>query len=263
MLPTFFIFLVLSLCRDEIYCQICKQLLKNNDRRNRMQGWILLSICLGIFPPTDLFRKVSLHKVILLILPQTSYLILVMPLYLNLAEVLSCCLLCPVLCFTVFRELSPQRAIWLQGVLHWAPETYRSQWTKKRVALLDRATGKKQKVLQYGAEVTVYLILTFGQQQQNLNCGWKQLIFFFFLTLHWKAAKTRKPIDTTVAIQDGRNIEIQLNSSSTSEEVCQDVANDIGLKDTYGFSLYIRLYDKVSESFWFYIKAWVLCIFWL
>uniref|UniRef100_A0A3P9BU66 Myosin VIIBb n=1 Tax=Maylandia zebra TaxID=106582 RepID=A0A3P9BU66_9CICH len=55
----------------------------------------------------------------------------------------------------------------------------------------------------------------------------------------------RKPIDTTVEIQDGRNIEIQLNSSSTSEEVCQDVANDIGLKDTYGFSLYIRLYDKM------------------
>uniref|UniRef100_A0A3Q4GWE9 Myosin VIIBb n=1 Tax=Neolamprologus brichardi TaxID=32507 RepID=A0A3Q4GWE9_NEOBR len=60
-----------------------------------------------------------------------------------------------------------------------------------------------------------------------------------------QAARTRKPIDTTVAIQDGRNIEIQLNSSSTSEEVCQDVANDIGLKDTYGFSLYIRLYDKM------------------
>lgn len=104
-----------------------------------------------------------------------------MSLYLNLAKVLSCCLLCPVLCFTVFRELSPQRAIWLQGVLHWAPETYRSQWTKKRVALLYRATGKKQKVLQYGAEVTVYLVLTFGEQQQNLNCGWKQLIFSSFL----------------------------------------------------------------------------------
>ncbi|XP_039999659.1 unconventional myosin-VIIa-like, partial [Xiphias gladius] len=43
--------------RDEIYCQICKQLVKNKNRRSRMQGWTLLSICLGIFPATDLFMK--------------------------------------------------------------------------------------------------------------------------------------------------------------------------------------------------------------
>lgn len=45
--------------RDEIYCQICKQLMNNKDRASRMQGWALLSICLGIFPPTDLFIKVG------------------------------------------------------------------------------------------------------------------------------------------------------------------------------------------------------------
>lgn len=45
--------------RDEIYCQICKQLVDNQSTRSRMQGWILLSICLGIFPPTNLFMKVS------------------------------------------------------------------------------------------------------------------------------------------------------------------------------------------------------------
>ncbi|CAB1436680.1 unnamed protein product [Pleuronectes platessa] len=43
--------------RDEIYCQICKQLVLNNNRKSRMLGWTLLSICLGIFPPTDLFVK--------------------------------------------------------------------------------------------------------------------------------------------------------------------------------------------------------------
>lgn len=48
-------------CRDEIYCQICKQLVKNRNKRSQMKGWILLSICLGIFPPTDLFVKVSLQ----------------------------------------------------------------------------------------------------------------------------------------------------------------------------------------------------------
>lgn len=48
-------------CRDEIYCQICKQLVKNRNQRSRMKGWTLLSICLGIFPPTNLFMKVSLQ----------------------------------------------------------------------------------------------------------------------------------------------------------------------------------------------------------
>ncbi|XP_005458181.1 unconventional myosin-VIIa [Oreochromis niloticus] len=141
---------------DEIYCQICKQLVKNSDRRSRMQGWILLSICLGIFPPTDLFRK------------------------------------------------------YLENFLRRGPYDYRGYCTERLKRIV--ANG----------------------QRKELPC-WIEL----------QAARTRKPIETTVAIQDGRNIEIQLDSSSTSEEVCQDVANDIGLKDTYGFSLYISLYDKM------------------
>lgn len=27
-----------------------------------MKGWTLLAVCLGIFPPTDLFMKVSLQR---------------------------------------------------------------------------------------------------------------------------------------------------------------------------------------------------------
>lgn len=48
-------------CRDEIYCQICKQLVNNRNKRSRMKGWTLLSVCLGIFAPTHLFMKVSLQ----------------------------------------------------------------------------------------------------------------------------------------------------------------------------------------------------------
>uniref|UniRef100_A0A8C7UL28 Myosin VIIBb n=1 Tax=Oncorhynchus mykiss TaxID=8022 RepID=A0A8C7UL28_ONCMY len=40
--------------RDEIYCQIIKQLVNNKNQKSSLRGWVLLSICLGIFPPTEL-----------------------------------------------------------------------------------------------------------------------------------------------------------------------------------------------------------------
>uniref|UniRef100_A0A8C2GIK2 Myosin VIIBb n=1 Tax=Cyprinus carpio TaxID=7962 RepID=A0A8C2GIK2_CYPCA len=43
--------------RDEIYCQILKQLTANKNPKSTNRGWILLSICLGIFPPTDRLTK--------------------------------------------------------------------------------------------------------------------------------------------------------------------------------------------------------------
>lgn len=45
---------------------------------------------------------------------------------------------------------------------------------------------------------------------------------------------------------DGRTVRVELESASTSAEVCQVVAAKIGLKDTYGFSLYISFQEKVS-----------------
>ncbi|XP_070775715.1 unconventional myosin-VIIb-like [Enoplosus armatus] len=142
--------------RDEIYCQICKQLVNNKNRRSRIQGWTLLSICLGIFPPTDLFMK------------------------------------------------------YLEHFVSRGPSGYGAYCTERLCRII--ANGERK----------------------ELPC-WIEL----------QAAKSKEPIDMSVTLMDERTVSLKLDSASTSAEVCQTVADDIDLRDTYGFSLYISLYDKM------------------
>ncbi|XP_068165927.1 unconventional myosin-VIIb-like [Antennarius striatus] len=142
--------------RDEVYCQICKQLSNNQSSRSRMQGWTLLSVCLGVFPPTDVFLK------------------------------------------------------YLESFVLRGPDGYGA----------------------YCAE-RLRRIRTNGERKE-LPC-WVEL----------QAARTRNPIDVSVTLTDGRSMELHLDSASTSGEVCRVLADEIALRDTCGFSLYISLYDKM------------------
>ncbi|KAK1897251.1 Unconventional myosin-VIIa [Dissostichus eleginoides] len=142
--------------RDEIYCQICKQLQDNNNRNSYFRGWILLSLCLGVFPPSDRFIR------------------------------------------------------YLQSFIRFAPGGYAPYCAERlRRTMLNGVRGEPP--------------------------AWLEL----------QATKTKKPMIVSVNLMDGRSINLPVDSSSTSREICQLLSNKIKLKDTFGFSVYVALYEKV------------------
>uniref|UniRef100_A0A8K9X660 Myosin VIIBa n=1 Tax=Oncorhynchus mykiss TaxID=8022 RepID=A0A8K9X660_ONCMY len=142
--------------QDEIYCQICKQLQENGNRSSFYRGWILLSICLGIFPPTERFIK------------------------------------------------------FLQSFIRFGPMGYAPYCAKRlRRTVANGVRGEPP--------------------------SWLEL----------EATKSKKPIAVSVTLMDSRTISLPVDSSSTSKEICQLLSEKVSLKDTFGFSLYVAIYEKV------------------
>ncbi|XP_029883331.1 unconventional myosin-VIIb isoform X2 [Aquila chrysaetos chrysaetos] len=142
--------------RDEIYCQICKQLTENSNRSSYARGWILLSLCLGCFPPSDTFVK------------------------------------------------------YLLNFIHHGPTGYAPYCAER-------------------------LRRTYVNGARTEPPSWLEL----------QATKQKKPIMFNVTLMNGQSITVPADSASIAKEICQFIADKIKLKDVFGFSLYIAVFDKV------------------
>ncbi|XP_053696662.1 myosin-VIIa-like [Sabethes cyaneus] len=142
--------------RDEIYCQICKQLTNNPNSTSYAKGWILLSLCVGCFPPSEKYEK------------------------------------------------------YLRSFIRDGPELY-APYCEHR---LDRT-------------------LKNGTRRQPPS--WLEL----------QATKTKKPITLQVTTMDGSSKNLEIDSATTAGEMCENLAHSLGLKDVFGFSIFVMLMEKV------------------
>jgi myosin-7 len=142
--------------RDEIYCQICKQLSNNPNSISFKKGWILLALCVGCFSPSENFE------------------------------------------------------LYLRQFIRSGPELY-----------APFCEGKLNRLMKNGL--------------RKQPPSWHEL----------KSSKTKEPIIVNVNLMNDTSLQLEIDSASTSEEICIAIAKSIDLKDLLGFSLFITISNKV------------------